>query len=266
MAPVLIHAGFHKTATTTLQDTARVNADLLAKYLRVFLKADMIDVTEAARAYSVAPTRASLTLFEDAAQTLFSALDKDDERPVALLSEDLSGMMPGRSSVTDYSAAVALMPRLVRACAETFSDTEIEVYFTTRSADDWYASAHWQLIRHSRKGVTLANFRKDYDTAADFGPLCDRISDAVDGASVTTMTLEDLRGFEHGPIEPVLSALNVPTEVLAQLEKPPRANSSYPELRGLFRELNLSPLTDAQVGELKATAIRMCRGQTVTRK
>jgi len=262
MAPVLIHAGFHKTATTTLQDTARVNADLLSEHLRVFLKADMIDLTEAARTYSDAPTRANLTLFEDAAQTLFGALDKSDPRPVALLSEDLSGMMPGRSTVKDYSAAAALVPRLVRACSETFSDQDVSIYFTTRSADDWYASAHWQLIRHSRKGVTLANFRKDYDKAADFDPLCKQIEAEVEGASVRTMTLEAVRKFAHGPIEPVLTALNVPASVLAQLQKPPRANASYPELRGLFRELNLSPLTDQQVGELKTTAIRMRRSQT----
>ncbi|MEM1301056.1 MAG: hypothetical protein AAGH17_00620 [Pseudomonadota bacterium] len=261
MARVLIHAGFHKTATTTLQDTARVNADLLGRHLRVFLKADMIDVTEAARTYSVTPTRANLTLFADAAETFFADLDQHDPRPVALLSEDLSGMMPGRGPVKDYSAAAALMPRLVETCQEAFLGDDIHIYFTTRTADDWYASAHWQLIRHSRKGLTLADYRKAYPDAANFDPLCDTIAGSTPGATVTAMTLDTLRGFAHGPIEPVLTALDVPPDIIAQLKKPPRANSSYPELRGLFRELNLSPLTDEHVGELKSTAIKMRRSQ-----
>ena len=55
MTLVVIHAGFHKTGTTSVQTALTENAERLAPHLRVLLKPDFKPLTDAARACSVAP-------------------------------------------------------------------------------------------------------------------------------------------------------------------------------------------------------------------
>ena len=50
---LVLHAGFHKTGTTSLQQTLRKNKRLLSRHWRVFTRLGQEPLCEAARAYSV---------------------------------------------------------------------------------------------------------------------------------------------------------------------------------------------------------------------
>ncbi len=63
MRRIVIHAGFHKTGTTTVQQTLKAHATVLAPHLQVVLREDMEAVCEAARAYSLAPDEGLLAQF-----------------------------------------------------------------------------------------------------------------------------------------------------------------------------------------------------------
>jgi hypothetical protein len=100
MRRFVVHAGFHKTGTTTVQDTLRANASLLTTHLRVLLRPDMLALCEAARAFSASRGDPEMARFRHAAAELVEGWDRNDPRPILLASEDLAGHMPGRRKLT----------------------------------------------------------------------------------------------------------------------------------------------------------------------
>lgn len=83
---VLIHPGFHKTGTSTLQRNLLSQADRLSPRLRIMLNDDLIDATRLARKFSVHPHEPVLDAFSTAIAAAFNSLSVQDDRPVLLSS------------------------------------------------------------------------------------------------------------------------------------------------------------------------------------
>lgn len=134
---LVVHAGFHKTGTTTIQNTLAAHADTLCDHVQIVLRADMDGLCEAARAYSVSRSELDLGLVRYEAARLAEEWTHDT---VLLSSEDLSGQMPGRHDLVDYGAA----PKLAAAMTETwhtaFPGLRIDWMYYTRAAAPWLAS------------------------------------------------------------------------------------------------------------------------------
>jgi hypothetical protein len=60
MTRIVIHAGFHKTGTTSVQTMLDANRRILGRRLRIYLKSDFGSLTKAARAFSTDQTPAML--------------------------------------------------------------------------------------------------------------------------------------------------------------------------------------------------------------
>lgn len=260
MTRIVVHAGFHKTGTTSVQTMADRNAKRLAPHARIYLRDDFRPITDAARAYSVAHAADALDQVYQAALRFLSRLDPADPRPVALLSEDLSGHLPGRHNIRDYGAAPALMAQLAAACVTQFGDTvDLRFHFSTRAAGPWFRSAYWQILRAARRVETPEEFARLFARAADFDSVTQKIADAVDPFVVQVADLEDFGTMTHGPMTPILDLLDIPQNVRDQLDPGPPANARPQGLDDVFLALNRTGLPDGKVASLKKTILRMAR-------
>ena len=88
---IIIHAGFHKTGTSSLQQVLRANRPLLQPELAMRLKGQMQDLTHATRGYST--WRDDLILVK--AATRFGAVLDDlvtmPKRALLISAEEFSG-------------------------------------------------------------------------------------------------------------------------------------------------------------------------------
>lgn len=235
---LIVHAGFHKTGTTTLQNTLAAHTDLLRDHAQIILRPDMAALCEAARAYSVSRSEFDLGLVKYEAAALAEEWSHD---AVILSSEDLSGHMPGRHGLADYGAA----PRLAQAMADTWrtatKSVQIHWIYTTRAAAPWLASCHVQHLRAARMTMDADAYAAQFATSADLDGIVMQTRDCVDGAKVTSLPLET-----HGAnlAEPLLKAAQIPNGIRHQVVPARPANTSPgPEHIAALVDLNRSDLS-----------------------
>ena len=162
---VIVHAGFHKTGTTTVQRCLQLNRGLLAPHAQVLLRAELAGTSTAAGLYArwrLPPLRWWLR------HRLRRALRRHppiEGRAVVISCERLSGMMPGRHGGWRYDLAPELAVETVRALRAVWgARVEVGFVYTTRDADAWTESVWRHLVRHD--GMTLP-----------FERFCDRLGD-----------------------------------------------------------------------------------------
>jgi hypothetical protein len=141
MTRVVIHAGFHKTGTTTVQSTINANRRLLSRQVRCYLKPDFEKLTRMARAFAATPDEDGLVAVRRAAGKFFASVDDSDPRPVLMSSEDLSGTLPGRHGEHGYDAAPLILAQLSEAAGDRFGAAlDLVFHFSTREAGPWLRS------------------------------------------------------------------------------------------------------------------------------
>lgn len=220
---VLIHAGFHKTGTTSVQQTLRRNRAALETHLRLLLPEDLDALRSATRAWSATrdPVDAGLVRYE--AAELAQSWDTGDTRPVLIASEDLCGHMPGRKDLDDYAAAPHLLALITQAITEARPQAAPQIHLTTRAPDDWLRSCHMQHLRAIRITEDADSYVARMAPSADFAPVIMRIAEAVAPCPVTHSAIED-----HGddPLAPFLARLDVPAGLHDPMDTP--ANTAPP--------------------------------------
>ncbi|SDE60193.1 hypothetical protein SAMN04488105_105211 [Salipiger thiooxidans] len=263
MTLVVIHAGFHKTGTTSVQTALTENAERLAPHLRVLLKPDFKPLTDAARACSVAPGHQSVAAVGRRAARVFRRLDRDDPRPVVLCSEDLSGHLPGRHGLCRYAAAPRIMATIAETARERFGDgTDLRFYFSTRAPEPWLRSTWWQNLRSTRLTADLDRYSETLAEGADLGRVVQEVAEAVAPCPVTSVALEDSRTRTEGPLAPLLDLTGLDPEARAALVIPLAANVR-PDigLEEVFLALNRSALKDRPLSEAKKHLRRIANRQ-----
>ena len=129
MTRVIIHAGFHKTGTTSLQQFLEINAAPLAPYVRVILKPQMEDVASCARDCSNASFLGA-SIFRRAAfrrqfADLLQRTSLKSGQTLLISCEALVGRMPGRENVRAFDAAVGLAKDMVKVAEKHFNDLDL---------------------------------------------------------------------------------------------------------------------------------------------
>lgn len=259
---VLIHPGFHKTGTTSLQRGATAQSAVLRGRLRVILPHDMEQVNHTARRYSLGPTPRRMAAFEAVVGALMARLDPQDSRPLLISSEHLCGLIPGRKSVCSYAAAPELVTRFAQILARRAPQADLTVWFTTRRAEAWLRSVYWQNLRGSRITESLADYADRLAPAARLADVVAEARDRLAGlAPVVDDALEDFGTHPFGPLGVALDRLNVSTEGLSPL---PRQNVQPTKGVELLLSLNRSGLDDAALAVEKSQALRgfLRSGQT----
>ena len=260
MTRVVIHAGFHKTGTTSVQSTLRANRALLEPHLRVYLKEDFDALTEATRAYCAAPeSDAALNAVGRYAMRFFRRIERDDPRPVLMSSEDLSGHLPGRRRRPGYHAAPLIMSVIAENTRHRFGDTlDLVFFFSTRDSDTWLRSTWWQNLRSTRLTDDLDLYATRPEVATDLDRIVEAVANAVSPARVMSESLDVSRARREGPLAPLLDLLGLLPEVREALTILPPVNAQpVAGLDEVFVALNRSALGDDTLREAKKTLRRI---------
>ena len=223
---VIVHPGFHKTATSTVQTQLREARDWLAPDWAIGLRADFPDVPTAARAYCETGDPIELGLFQAGLADWLEALDLQGSRGIVISAEGLCGIMPGRMGTDIYTAAPQLMATLVATLRLVLgAQAQMTIYLSTRAAGDWLHSLHWQLVRTGTLGLTSFAFRSRMAPGADLEAVAKRIARAVAPETVVTRPIEQTRALPEGPIAPILDLMGLDPAQRARFANPERRNA-----------------------------------------
>lgn len=258
MKQILVHAGFHKTGTTSVQKMLVHNRKTLRRKLQIFTRRNMVGPCEAARAYSIRRTEADLMAFCSELAASFAKIDPTDPRAVLISSEDLSGHMPGRFGLTLYDAAPALMRALCDTAQQAFdAPVSLSFFFSTRAPEAWLRSCHAQHLRAIRMTDDLDSYATQYAASADLDAIVSAVRTAVAPHRVHSAPLEDLTDDPLGPLGILFDTLDIPPRLRQQLDILPPANLSPPDaLLADYLATNRSDLDDATVAQTKIAARR----------
>lgn len=248
---IVIHAGFHKTGTTSIQKTLRENKGLLLPEIRIVLRDEMLGMCESARAYSQSKSALDLGMVQfETADTLQKFAEFDGI--LLLSSEDLSGHMPGRRGLTTYDAMPVIMQAIVGAAHEVFPDVELSLVFGIRTAETWLSSCYAQHLRATRLTQTAQEYAGDYSGSADLEGVISSLAEALPNTEIVTMPLEACGGLLLGPTDLLLDHLEVAQTVRHGFTILPPANISPPQKKlDKLLELNRSSLYDADLKKAK---------------
>jgi len=243
---LVVHPGFHKTGTTSLQDALTANRSLLAPHVEVITRAEMPAVCRTAKAYCETRDALDLGFFCYELACLLSERAPDDPRPLLLTSEDLAGLMPGRRGATGYGAAPDLAAAIVRVTAEVAGSEARPAFYISTRRHGWLQSLYWQLLLRDRLRLEQAEFKRLYRAAADLDSAARTVANAVTPCPVTVRALEDMTG-PLGPMDPVLDLLDLPQDLRGRLAPPTLRNTrGGPKLRARMLKVNRSDLSDRQ--------------------
>ena len=250
MRRLLIHAGFHKTGTSSIQTALDTNRDVLAPALSIRLKSDILPLTEAARAWSRTRDDVEWVLFLNAAHQVLADLPPEDPRPIVISSEDLSGHMPFRHDLVDYRAAPRLLAGLIQVAAQVQPDVQCAALFTTRAPRAWVDSCYAQHVRATRMTEDRETYAARALPHADLDAMVDRIAAAVAPVPVHRAALERLADAPLGPVSAILDWAGVPDALRRAMAPAKRANAAMPPQ--VLSDLLAANRSDAPSDRLKA--------------
>jgi hypothetical protein len=266
---IIIHAGFHKTGTTTTQDSLAAHRPALAEAgWKVEVLANnprLAAAGLAARDYSNRPDAASLTVLEGALTEWADGLEPTVERGFLVSTEDLCGRMPGHGPMT-YGSTARIAAAVAEALEARFGGRlDLHFLYTTRAAEPWLRSIHWQLSKHNRMWLGLEAYVNRFGAAADLANVIEEVR-AAQRWPVHAAALEDLAQRRLGPVEALYDIAGLPDTLRNRLAPLPPANTRGAlDLAAVFVALNRTEMPLELRAQMKA-ALRELAATAASRK
>ena len=241
---VILHPGFHKTGTSTLQRYLTSNRWRFLEHAQVFAKANFIDAGDLATAYGLQPGRQRLLQFQ-AALSAFLA-DIPDHKLTIISCEGFSGVMPGlrrpvTGTVRNFHRAAIPLARVIDAeLRRRFgADLDLCFFYTLRGHESWIKSVYGHLLHAIRLTQDFESFRAGFRNLIHLDQQAEKIAASLPNIRLETAWLEDQVGRHEGPAAALLDLIELPQEVRKNLPAPSLRNSGFPpELQGEFLALN----------------------------
>lgn len=248
---VILHPGFHKTATSSLQACLAANRDLLAPYCRIALEAEL--PLRAATRYAVSRDPFDLASFTASFAEFCAAIKEGGHQTLLISSEGLSGRTPGKKGIKTYSAAIDLACAMADAIRAVFGrKADLTLLYTTRAPEAWLSSAWRHNLFGYRVTEDFATFRQTYAESADFAAILDKIAARLPKARIIAAALETTTLSGGHPADAVLSLLDLPATLRADLRYPAARNVGWDDQRSAqLLALNRSDLDDASLRAAK---------------
>lgn len=227
---IILHAGFHKTGTTSLQACLRSNSRLLAPLWRVNTRIDndaLRCVLDAARDYSASGDDEDLAMVGAQSILWLSSLDMEPGSGLLVSSEDFSGHMPGRLGVKHYLAAAKILAKIVEMASILFDGhVQFEILFTTRERSPWLRSLYFQQAKHPDLVLDFDDFCASIPKAADHEAAVMKVRRKLGPVPVHLVSLEDLSSRRLGPAEAMFDIAGLPKSLRSSLVAITRRNSN----------------------------------------
>lgn len=257
MNRILVHFGLHKTGTSSAERTLNLNAKALAPRLKIVTRKTWLDVSDAAKVFSIHPKPQKLTAF--AAVLSDRLVTIDDGRDLCISNVDLSGHLPGHAKISNYDAVPILVGEIKKCLIARFgAGVDMAFMVSTRPAEDWLKSLWWQNLKVQRLTEGLTTFSDRLRPMSDFSGL---LADIQASLGPTPLLITDLvkTGDLHlGPAAPVLKAMGLTVAQMKLLVQGPRLKQSLPEdLQLAILILNRSDLSQQELTEAKSETLAL---------
>ncbi len=235
-APLVIHAGFHKTGTSSVQAILRANRALLKPHMAIALKPRLRDLLHAARGYSTWRDPLTLAKFAHRAEAFLATLPGVKRRGLLLSAEELCGHMPGRKGIDDYGAAPILLAEFAQAAARLWPAPDLRFMLTTRDAQAWLESSYWEHVKSSSLTQDFTAYAARIAPAADLAGVVTQIARAT-GCPAQAIPLK--QGGPMAATRAILAPFDLPADTLAALT-PVAAQNTRPDPALLARLLHIN--------------------------
>lgn len=255
---VILHPGFHKTGTSSLQACLAANRAALAPYCRIVLQDELTPPLRHATRFCLEHDPLDLASFTATFAETCQKLAREDAQTLVMSCEGLSGRTPGKNGVKTYAAAPPLAFAMQDAIRAVWGrKTDLTLLYTTRDAESWLSSA-W---RHNLWGYRVTEdfpaFREIYGKAADFTAITSQISAGLKWAQLQIAPLHSVENAAAGPAEAILRLLPLPEDLRPTLINPGLRNNGRSEaISAAFLALNRSGLSDDELKRRKAALLR----------
>ncbi|KIN65321.1 hypothetical protein Z945_362 [Sulfitobacter noctilucae] len=213
---IILHTGFHKTGTSTLQATLRENRVALKHHVALRLRWHLKDVVAAARGYSMDHDPLTLIKVQTRFGQMVNELPGMPRRTLIISAEELLGHLPGRDDLANYGAAPVLLYAYWEILKSRYPQAEILIYLTTRAPEAWLASAYAEHVKSSNMTLDFDSFRARFAGAADLEATVADIASRVP-VKVHSIRLENCRDLPLGPLDPLLDLAEVPLALRPEL-------------------------------------------------
>jgi hypothetical protein len=221
---IVLHAGFHKTGTSTVQAVLRANRKALMPTLAIRLKGQMQELISATRGYSTYGTDDALDKVSRRMDALLADLPGMPRRTLLLSAEELSGHMPGREALADYRAAPVLMYLMWQRAKVAFPNTPVVFCFATRDPASWQRSSWAEHVKSSGMTMDFETYCNNYPQASNLDKIVSDVTSRVP-APVHSYRLEDCIDLSLGPADPVLDLADIPDHIRSTLIAQPAQNT-----------------------------------------
>lgn len=249
MTHVIVHAGFHKTGTTSLQDFLSQNRAALSPYFDYYGQQDFLNAGAAARLYAQRPFPHRLHRFRKAFRRFLAQIPDHDV--IVLSRESFSGGMPGHrklggAMITSYhQPALKLARVIIREIRRRFGkDAKISFFYTVREGEAWIKSVHGHLLRSIGLTDDFDEFRQHFHPMISPAQQAQRMRGALAPVPVITAALEDHAQHPHGLGAPLMDLAGVPENAREGLTPAPHKNRGQGSvMRDAFLALNREGLS-----------------------
>ncbi len=267
MTRIIVHAGFHKTGTTSLQKYLAETRPLLAEWFSYYGQDDFKVAGARARIYAQKPFYWRRLRFRRAFAAFLAEIP--DAKVIVLSRETFVGVMPGHRdwrgrTLQDFSAAIPLCQDVIRCLTQRFGkDTEIEFLFTTRERESWIRSVYGHLLRSIHLKETFEAFRAQFPKLIELNAEAQRIGTHLAPCKINVVPMETLVSSRFGPAKAILDLASVDEATRATLPDAKRANAGQSQAEeAAFLQMNQGARTkddlrrtkDAMLGNKESTA------------
>jgi hypothetical protein len=248
MRQILIHPGFHKTGTSSIQHYLWLNREVLEPHLSLLMLRHMKPVVKDCARFSRTGNPMDLVDLVSLLDDAVSENPPHPDRHLVVSSEGLSGHLPGWPGVPDYAAVPMMTSYIVGYFGETFPTADVRVVFTTRDGEGWLFSAY----RHHLKGYRLTqdyvDFARAHEGATALDKMAAEVAEAIAPVPVETLSMTDALQHPLGPGAALVGKLPIPAGALVATTPVGRGNEGPGD--NVWKEylaLNRSDLTDDEV-------------------
>jgi hypothetical protein len=246
---VVVHPGFRKTGTTTIQTMLRENEALLAEHVGVVMRWSTPSseaMHKAGQRLAAAPGPATARAFRRAARSMSAAIRALPQPVVILTDENIIGrrIVAGDRDVFDMAAAALAIVE------EEFAAHELRIVLTTRERSGWLRSCYNQDVKRHKFCGDLDAWLTAHEGCRDWEQGAPVLAAAL-SAPVRFLQMEDDLAEGRFLGRAILETAGLTEAVLDRVAPPSRQNPSLDAVQlELIREFNALDLPYGVTGRI----------------